>query len=100
MNNITVTISQPRQQEPALGSFREEDVASRDTLEVFGFKNNEPEDTIRLFFENRSSSGGGPVKDIVLSQDQESAVVTFDDPEGNAHTLFDFSKLGRLSYVF
>jgi hypothetical protein len=40
------------------------------------------EDSLLFFFENRRKSGGGSIKELEYDPDTQSAVITFEDPEG------------------
>ena len=35
-----------------------------------------------MYFENKKRSLGGPIKDIEVFMEDQRAVITFDDPEG------------------
>ena len=39
------------------------------------------EDFLELFFENRDRQGGGPVKSVEINQEDNTAIIEFQDPE-------------------
>lgn len=51
-------------------------------LKVTNIPDGTSKDALLFFFENRRKSGGGSVEDLEYDPDTKSAVITFEDPEG------------------
>ena len=60
-----------------------ERIKACDSILISGLSAQVTKDTITLYFENVRRSGGGDVKDVVLHKDTNSAVVYFEDGQGN-----------------
>ena len=73
----TVLVSQPQHQGADI-----QNMPSMDTLEVFGFGNEEDDESIQFFFENKSMSGGGPLQKFTFDSDKKMAILTFEKTEG------------------
>ena len=54
-------------------------------LRIFGVTDNITEDVLELFFENYERSGGGDIRNIEMLPQIKSAIITFDDPQGNIY---------------
>ena len=54
------------------------------SLEIGSLPDNFTEDSLRMFFENVQSSGGGDVKRIIYQQENNTAIVTFHSSDGKA----------------
>lgn len=51
-------------------------------IKVTNIPDGTSKDSLLFFFENRRKSGGGSVEDLEYDPDTKSAVITFEDPEG------------------
>ena len=51
-------------------------------IKVTNIPPNTSQDALEFFFENRRRSGGGPIEELEYDPDTKSAVITFEDPEG------------------
>ena len=51
-------------------------------IKVTNIPPNTSEVALEFFFENRRRSGGGDIKELKYDPDTKSAVITFEDPEG------------------
>ena len=58
------------------------------TVEVKGFSQNATEEDLILFFENENVSGGGPVKQVTIDHDKNTAVIVFEEEQGRLNHLF------------
>ena len=76
-HHFIVTDSQPLPESPKLS-----------TVVVRGIGNNVPSQLVTLFFENKSWSGGGPIKHMDYVQGSGEAVVTFEDARGFCFMFF------------
>ena len=56
--------------------------ASRNMVTVSGIKGTTKEDLLRMFFQSKKRSGGGPVKDIHYRPTEGQATITLDSEEG------------------
>ena len=62
-------------------------VTPRNVISVSGIKGTTPEEVVKMFFENKKRSGGGPVKHLHYQPTEGRATITFHREEGT-HLLF------------
>ena len=57
------------------------------TIQITGLTAQSTEDSIRNYFENERRSGGGEVEAVTFQPDENVALVTFKDVEGELFTV-------------
>ena len=69
------------QNQPKGNTVEEQETPRTDVL-ICGFPSNTSKDFIELYFENKTRSGGGPIKSVTFDDPRTTAIVVFENPKG------------------